>query len=111
MTRGENFMINNWNALHQEALAVAYRFQQAESSLINILQKIDDQKIYLHLQHTSLFEYAVKALRLPEANASNFITVARKSKSIPALKLAISSGELSVSKARKITPVLTPENT
>jgi hypothetical protein len=52
----------------------------------------------------------VKALKLSEASASNFVTVARKSKMVPELKTAIMEGNLSVAKARKITPVITPEN-
>lgn len=78
--------------------------------MIDILQKIDDQKIFLRLQYSSLFDYAVKALKLSEANASNFITVARKSKTVPELKNAIIAGEITVSKARKITPVITAQN-
>jgi hypothetical protein len=57
-----------------------------------------------------LFDYATRALKLSESNASNFITIARKSKTFPELKLSIANGELTVSKARKITPVLTKEN-
>ncbi|MBK9295159.1 MAG: hypothetical protein IPM57_12105 [Oligoflexia bacterium] len=96
--------------LHQKAINIAQSFHKAESDLIDILQKIDQQKIFLKLGFASLFDYALKALKLSEANSSNFITVARKSKTIPELKEAIKEGRLSVSKARKITPVLTPEN-
>ncbi len=56
------------------------------------------------------FDYSIRRLNLSEASASNLITVARKSVEIPALGLAIEAGELSVAKARKITPVLTIEN-
>jgi 5-methylcytosine-specific restriction endonuclease McrA len=96
--------------LHSQALSIAARFHKAESELIDILQKIDDQKIFMKLGYSSLFDYAVRALKLSEANAYNFITIARKSKTIPELKIAIASGELTVSKARKITPILTREN-
>ena len=96
--------------LHQRALTVAKKFREAESELIDLLQEIDTQKTFREVGYTSLFEYAVKALKLSEANASNFITVARKSKSVPELQLAINAGDLTVSKARKITPILTTEN-
>src|SRR6185369_5324151 len=96
--------------LHKTAVEIAKKFHEAESALIDVLQKIDDKKIFLRLGHTSLFDYAMKALKLSEANASNFIAVARKSKSVPEPKLAIDSGEITVSKARKITSVITPEN-
>ena len=106
----ENGLKIEYETLHQLAISTALKFHQAESELIDILQKIDNQKIFVYLGYSSLFDYAVKALKLSEANASNFITIARKSISIPELKLAIEAGELTVSKARKITPVLTQEN-
>ncbi len=97
-------------ALHKKALVIAQSFHKSESDLIDILQEIDESKVFVHLGFSSLFDYAVKALKLSEANASNFITVARKSKIVPELKEAIRAQEITVSKARKITPVLTPEN-
>lgn len=96
--------------LHNTALTIAGQYRSAEAALIDILQLIDEKKMFLSLGYTSLFDYSVKALKLSESNASNFITVARKSKSVPELKMAISAGDLTVSKARKITPVLTPAN-
>ena len=62
------------------------------------------------LGFTSLFSYCVEALGLSESVAGNFITVARKAREVPVLQSAIESGALSVSKARKITPVLTVAN-
>ena len=40
----------------------------------------------------------------------NFISVSRRAAQIPELKAAIKTGELTVSKARKITSVITPES-
>jgi len=97
-------------ALHTKAVEIAKRFHDAESELIDILQTLDEKRVFIHLGYSSLFDYAVKALKLSEANSSNFITVARKSKTVPELKMAIRLGDITVSKARKITPVLTKEN-
>ncbi len=96
--------------LHNRALEASTRFRRAESELISILQEMDGHKEFPLLECTSLFDYALRVLKLSEANASNFITVARKSKAIPELKQAIDSGSLTVARARKITPVLTLEN-
>jgi len=96
--------------LHQKAIEVAQKFHRAESELLDILQEIDEKKVFTHLGFNSLFDYAVKALKLSEANSSNFIAVARKSKTVPELKLAIQKGELTVSVARKLTPILTQSN-
>jgi hypothetical protein len=96
--------------VHEKAKALAQKFRQAESDLIEILQKVDQHKIFRHLGYSSLFVYALKELKLSEANASNFITVSRKAREVPQLKEEIKSGNITVSKARKITPVLNKNN-
>lgn len=52
----------------------------------------------------------MRELKLSESVALNFINVARKSIEIPALKAEIALGNMTVSKARKIVPVLNLEN-
>ncbi|MGZ3687872.1 MAG: hypothetical protein ACXVBW_06215, partial [Bdellovibrionota bacterium] len=96
--------------LHRQALIAAKEYFKAEAALLDILQKIDACRGFRQLGYPSCFTYAVGALKLSEATAMNFISVARKSKEVPALQAAIANAELSVSKARKIVPVLTPEN-
>ncbi|MGE3975886.1 MAG: HNH endonuclease [Bdellovibrionales bacterium] len=102
--------MNKQMQIHEKALEVASRFRRAESDLVDILQQVDEHRVYLHLQCKSLYEYATSVLKLSESTAYNFITVARKAKEVPALKQAIRLGELTVSNARKITPVLNKSN-
>src|SRR4051812_33095435 len=90
-------------SLHSQALEIVGRYKKLEAELLDILQKIDEKKIFYELGYTSLFDYAVKGLGLSESVSYNFISVARKSKAAPALKIAIASGKLTVSKAAKIT--------
>lgn len=97
-------------ALHNKALAVAEKFHRVEIELIEILQIIDAKKVFANYGFSSLFDYAVRALKLSEANAYNFITVARKCRTVPELQLAIGSKHLSVACARKLAPVVTREN-
>ncbi|MGZ6423508.1 MAG: hypothetical protein ACXWSR_21435, partial [Bdellovibrionota bacterium] len=99
-----------FQTFHAQALVAARKYFEAEAALLEILQKIDACRGFRTLGYTSCFTYAVGALKLSEATAMNFINVARKSKEVPALQAAIASAELSVSKARKIVPVLTLEN-
>jgi len=96
--------------LHQLALEKASLYRKVEAELLEILDQMDTQKIYRALGYASLFDYSTKALKLTEASAFNFITVARKAREIPELKAEIQAGNLSVSKARKITPILHSEN-
>lgn len=96
--------------LHEKAILKAKTFHRAEIELIDVLQEIDTQKTFLHYRCTSLHNYCVKFLKLSDANASNFTNVARKAKEVPELKEAIRNQEITVSKARKITPVINKEN-
>jgi hypothetical protein len=103
-------MEDTTQAIHQKALEAAARFKRAEADLISILQEVEGSRVFMKLGYTSLFAYSVEALGLSESVAANFVTVSRKAKEVPALQSAIQKGLLSVSKARKITPVLTTEN-
>lgn len=94
----------------ERALRVTNQYRTCEAELVNLLQEMDKLRGYLHFEFTSLHDYAIRRLKLSEATTSNLITVARKAVEFPELKSAIEQGTLSVSKARKITPVLTQEN-
>jgi 5-methylcytosine-specific restriction endonuclease McrA len=96
--------------IHQKAVEAARRFKKAEADLISVLQEVESSKTFVKLGYTSLFQYVVHSLQLSESVASNFITVSRKAKEFPALQAAIDDGKITVSKARKVTAVLTPEN-
>jgi hypothetical protein len=98
------------NDLHERALSVVKRFKQAEADLIIVLQEVEVSRLFAKMGFTSLFQYCVEALGLSESVTANFVTVARKAREVPVLQSAIQNGSLSVSKARKITPVLTLAN-
>ena len=103
--------MNEMNSeLHLQAVELSKNYQSCEAKLLDVLIKIDQNKIYLSLGLPSLFQYCVDALKLSEAQSYSFMTVCRKSKDIPELKSEIQSGRLSLSKARRIVPVLTKEN-
>lgn len=96
--------------LHVQALEAAKRFKQAEADLVELFQRIEEEKVFSKLGYASLFEYGVNALGLSEQNTYSFILIARKSREVPALKEAIHNGNLSVSKARRIASVINQEN-
>jgi hypothetical protein len=96
--------------IHMRAVEVAGKYKRAESDLLDILQQADAQRVYLHFGQKSLFDYVVRSLGLSEGTAYNMITVARKAVEVPSLKAAIKSGQLTVAKARKMTPVLNLSN-
>lgn len=96
--------------IHDIALQAARGFKRAESELIHALIMVDSERVFVKLGFNSLFNYTVESLRLSEATAYNMITVARKVREVPELGRKIEEGLISISKAKKIAPVLTFEN-
>lgn len=96
--------------LDEKAMRVAKHLDACEKELVSIFEELGMTKGFLQLGFTSLHDYGVRRLKLSDATTCNIVAVARKTIEIPELKQAIQSGELSISKARKITPVLTKEN-
>jgi len=99
-----------WQKTHEKTLTAVRSFHRSEAHLVDCLHEAEHQKVYKHLGYTSLFFYAVSELGLSEANAYSFIAVSRKAREIPEMKRAIDSGHLSVSKAKKVVPVIQKEN-
>ncbi len=96
--------------IHQRALEISSRYKKAESELLEILDQIDRHRVYLKHGHPSLFLYVVRELGLSEGVAYNLITVTRKAREVPELSLLIGQGTITLSNARKIAPVMTPQN-
>jgi len=98
------------NEIHHLALCRAKNFKTSETELLEVLQWVDEKRIWEKLGHTSLCQYALLELKLSEDQASNFSRVARKSKELPELKEAIWEGRLNISQARRIVTIINPEN-
>ena len=97
-------------SIHEEALKLTSSYKKSESDLINIIQKIDALKAFREKGFTSCYDYCVKFLKLSDGASYDFINVARKSKTVPELKAAIDNNLITVSKARRLTAVITKEN-
>ncbi|PIU01079.1 MAG: hypothetical protein COT74_00820 [Bdellovibrionales bacterium CG10_big_fil_rev_8_21_14_0_10_45_34] len=96
--------------LHTNAVEKTAKYLTAEAELIEALDAVEKHKAFLRLGYGSLWTYCTEALKLSDSVAASFIGVMRKSRKVPELKEAIRAGEFSVSKARKIVSVITPEN-
>ena len=103
-------MSENLEQLHNQIVFQAKEHRKAEARLIDLLQRADQTRLYLHRGHASLFRYVCDELGYSEAMTSNLITVARKATEIPELKEEIRKGNLSVSKIRKVCPVINKQN-
>ncbi len=96
--------------IHERAVRAADGFRRAEAELLEALRAVEDAHVFEKMGHSSLFLYATQELRLTEAVAYAAIQVMRKAREVPELREKIISGELSVSTARKIVPVLKISN-
>ncbi|PIT98574.1 MAG: hypothetical protein COT74_12770, partial [Bdellovibrionales bacterium CG10_big_fil_rev_8_21_14_0_10_45_34] len=96
--------------IHTDAVEKTAKYLTAKAELIEALDAVEKYKAFLRLGYGSLWTYCTEALKLSESVAASFIGVMRKSREVPELKEAIRAGEFSVSKAKKIVSVITPEN-
>jgi hypothetical protein len=96
--------------IHQEALRRAKHFKTSETSLLEIITRVLENNVHFALSYPSLHVYCTLALELTDAKAYELSKIAEKSRVIPELKSLIESEELSISNARQIVPLLTPEN-
>lgn len=103
-------LTDNESKLHAEARERARDYLRAEARLLEIIMDVDRTRLFAKLGFNSCFQYCVRSLSLSEAVAMNFINVARKANEVPELLALIQTEGVSISKARKIVPVLTCEN-
>jgi hypothetical protein len=96
--------------IHDRAQGAAKQFKRSEIELINIIQEIDEKKVFFEKKYTSTFAYCVGFLKLSDNLSLDLIAIARASKKVPELKKAIQNESLTASKARRITSVITKEN-
>ncbi|MGK5088900.1 HNH endonuclease signature motif containing protein [Bdellovibrionota bacterium FG-2] len=96
--------------IYSRAVEISSRYKKAEAELLEILDQVDRHRVYLTHGHSSLFLYVVCELGLSESMAYNLITVSRKARQVPEVKTLIANGSMTLSSARRITSVLTPQN-
>lgn len=70
--------------------------RELTTRILHHLLEIDKRKLYSDLKYSSLFEYAVKELKYPEASAHRRIQAARLLEKMPEIEEKIESGILSM---------------
>jgi len=96
--------------LHQRNLSLFRKYQSIEGELLDTLQDFDRCRGYQHYGHSDLFSYCVQALKMTQSQAFTFIRVSRKAVEVPKLKEAVQSKKISISSAKVIASVITPQN-
>jgi hypothetical protein len=94
----------------EKAKELAVDYLRTEGLLLTVLTEMRRRKLFAVLNYSGIFDYCEKRLNLSRAQAYYFKTVAEKSEEIPEIKQAIVQGELTLSQARRIIPVVTREN-
>lgn len=96
--------------IHEQAMTVACDLKSNYLELFEVLLLVEERQIYMSFDVTCLYTYCVELLELSPQTAKDFITVVRKSLEVPELADAIRSTKTTISKARKVCPVLTSDN-
>ena len=97
-------------SVHDRAVKVSKTYKDCERELINIIDDVDRLHLYEKFGETSTYMYCTKVLGLTESITYALQGIARKSRIVPELKLAIQQGEISVGAASRIASQITPEN-
>lgn len=75
-------------ALHELALRLSREFRQAETALIEVIARVERERLFQKLGRASLFEYVVKDRGHTESVAAMLIAVSRKAMRHPELRTA-----------------------
>lgn len=94
--------------IHSDAMADAHDLKNRYLKLFETLLLIEADQIYQQFEVPSLFLYCTELLELSPSISHDFINVVRQSLEIPELAEAVRSRKITISKARKICPVITP---
>lgn len=106
----EILLTQRQKTIHENALTCAATFTRSESNLIEILIQVEQAKVRQAFGFSSLYKYALSELKLSEANAYIFSSVAKKCNQCGPLRRAIQEQVLSVSKAARMVSTITSSN-
>ena len=96
--------------IHERAVNAVRVYRQGQKELIQVIQEMDRCQGYRDFQCASLWQYCLTKLKLDESESSALISIARKSYEVPELKAAVEAGQIHISNARQIVPVLNRDN-
>jgi hypothetical protein len=98
------------NAIHLKTVASVERLKACEADLLLNLQKVRESRAYEFMGYKNVYLYAVHALKLSEGQAYAFTAVAKVAAHLPDLQSAIIDGDVSISMAKRVLPVINETN-
>ncbi len=81
-----------------------------EGLVLTTLMEMSRARVFAELNYSGVFDYCLRALGMSKEQSYYFKKVAEVSVQVPELKTAIVHGELSLSSARRIAPILNAAN-
>jgi hypothetical protein len=103
-------MQTNAQLLDGKARQLAKTLLHTEGEVLTTLMEMSRQRVFAELNYSGVFDYCLRALNFSKEQSYYFKKVAEVSVEVPELKTAIVKGELSLSTARRIAPVLNKQN-
>ncbi len=82
--------------LHEETISLVKEERRLTGLVIENLQKISDQRLFLRIGYSSLFAYCTQALGYSESCAYRRISAVKLAKEIPEIKAKLTSGALNL---------------
>lgn len=82
--------------LLEKTLEAATREREATTVLLHHLNEVERRRLYANSGYASLFEYCVRVLKMPNAQAGRRIASARALREFPEIEGKLNSGALSV---------------
>ena len=96
--------------LNNKAKRLAKNLLLTEGELLGVLGDMRRSKSFLELGYTGVFDYCERELHFSRAQSYYFKSVVEKADLVPEIRQAIVQGNLTLSQARRIVSVITPEN-
>jgi hypothetical protein len=95
--------------IHQRLLSTLSELDRVEKHAVLLFAEILARRLYRKLGYSSMRQYAREGLHFSDAKFFQFQRLAESFKTLPKVKRAVASGELSWTKARVLARAATPE--
>jgi hypothetical protein len=97
---------NKFQKVHSHLIALVQQERKLTSQILDLLQKVEDEKLYLGAGFANLFDYLVRGLGYSESLAYQRKSALRLCKEIPEIKEKINQGSLSLATIARASRVL-----
>jgi hypothetical protein len=96
--------------LNEKAEKLAANYLATEGEILTTLMEMKRHAVFAEINYSGIWDYCHRHLKLSPAQSHYFRAVADASETVPELKNAVVAGEITLSEARRISPVIKPEN-